>query len=603
MSINIENEIVDHMVPKVWVSKLKFSSDDEVELEATDKILLVGANNSGKSRTIREIVSKSQGGGEYSDLVVLKELVIEKKGTAQDLESYVKRSGQSVDSNFVVGDWQISRYAFQHWDYPYLKAGLCNGFIKNLDAATRLAICNLQQNVGYEEAASKPQHLIYRDDVLMEKISRLFERAFGHGLMINYLGGSQIPIHIGNKPEGPEFVDRATKAYSDEVKKYPALHLQGDGMRSYAGILFEAVASSRDVIFIDEPEAFLHPPQARKLGQTLSTEARGQLIVATHDSDILRGFLEGNKGKVRILRIRREGNKNWVYEASPASIALLWKTPALRFSRALDAIFHDQAMLCEDDSDCRLISSVADYMQDIHEEAWPDTAYVPMGGKSGIPTAAEVLRAIGVPVKAVLDFDAISDVSFFEKIVKAFGGDWSAAAILWRRVSAAVVNGRTPSDAMIKANIQSLLDGAGINELPRKQDIDDAYKSKSPWADIKRHGIDAVPKGKARQDCELLLEMLEKIGIYLIPSGEIESFCPTQGGHGPKFVTNVLTHVQLDSPQLRALREFTEKVHKGCAASIKSVGKSEDRTSLKNSQAFSCGNTLLENNNESATHF
>jgi hypothetical protein len=593
MSVSLKEEVAAHVVPRAWISRLEFSSGDEVELEATDKIMLVGANNSGKSRTIREIVSKSQGGDEYSDLVVLKELDVEKKGTRTELESYVQRFGQPTDSDFVVRDWRVHRNAFHYWDHPYLKAGLCDGFIRNLDAANRLAICNLQANVGYEDAPNKPQHLLYRDDVLMAKISRLFERAFGQGLMINYLGGMHVPIHIGNKPEGPKFLDRATKAYADEVKKHPALHLQGDGMRSYAGILFEAVASTRDVICIDEPEAFLHPPQARKLGQTMSTEAQGQLIVATHDSDILRGFLEGNKGKVRILRIRRDGNLNWVYEASPDSIALLWKTPVLRFSRALDAIFHDQAILCEDDSDCRLISSVADHMQDAHQETWLDTAYVPMGGKAGIPQAAEILRAVGVPVKVVLDFDAISDGGFLEKLVKAAGGDWAAAALRWRRVSAAITEGRTPSEATIKADIRALLDSVGADELPRKQDIDEAYKSKSPWAHIKRYGLDGVPKGQARQECELLVEMLENVGIYLIPTGEIESFCPTQGGHGPKFVTNVLTHVQLDSPSLRALREFTEKVHKGSAAPTKSVGKIRDRRLPQTSEILAPGSAIL----------
>ena len=144
--------------------------------------------------------------------------------------------------------------------------------------------------------------------------------------MIDFRGGSRIPMHIGTTPSGPGYEDRASSLYSQAVSLQPALHEQGDGMKSYAGILFEAVASGRDVLFIDEPEAFLHPPQARKLGEALSTHVAGQLIVATHSSDILRGFLEGNKGKVRILRIVRDGDKNKIYEANPASIEALWKT-------------------------------------------------------------------------------------------------------------------------------------------------------------------------------------------------------------------------------------------------------------------------------------
>ncbi|MGR4877057.1 ATP-dependent nuclease [Pseudoxanthomonas sp. LARHCG66] len=577
MSAVLKDEAKAHVIPRAWLSRLEFSSGDEIELEAVDKVMLVGANNSGKSRTIREIVSKIQGGDEYNDLVVLRELVLEKKGTQEDLYSYVQRFGHKTEAGFVVGDWQVNRNAIQYWNRSYLIAGLSDGFVRNLDAASRLLICNLQMQIGDEDAPSMPQHLLYRDDALMAKISGLFERAFGQGLVINYLGGQHIPIHVGDSPDRSKFPDRATKAYTNEIKKYPALHLQGDGMRSYAGILFQAVVSARDVICIDEPEAFLHPPQARKLGQTLSTEAQGQLFVATHDSDILRGFLEGQKGKVRILRIRREGSVNWVYEASPDAIKKLWETPVLRFSGALDAMFHDQAILCEDDSDCRLFSSVADYMQETQQQTWPDTAYVPTGGKAGMPLAAEILRAVGVPVKVVLDFDAISDGAFLEKLVKAVGGDWPAAKEHWHRVSSAVREGTPPTEATIKVQIRGLLDGVPADKLPKKQDVDDAYKSKSPWSGVKKYGLNGVPNGQARQECESLIDVLQKSGIYLVPSGEIESFCPTQGGHGPKFVTSVLTNVELNSSSLRDLREFTERIHKGSAAPVKSVGKIADR--------------------------
>jgi hypothetical protein len=576
MSITFKDEAAAHVIPRVWITKLEFSSGDEIKLEATDKVMLVGANNSGKSRTIREIVSKTQGGEDYSDLLVLKNLTLEKKGTREELHSYVQRAGQRTEAGFVLGDWQFDRNSFQHWDRPYLIGGLSGGFIRNLDAASRLGICDLQMQVGDEDAATKPQHLLHRDEGLMAKISDLFERAFGQGLVINYLGGMHIPIHVGESPDRSKHPDRATKAYTQEVKKHPALHVQGDGMRSYAGILFQAIVSPRDIICIDEPEAFLHPPQARKLGQTLSTEARGQLFVATHDSDILRGFLEGQKGKVRILRIRREGTVNGIYEASPTAIKRLWETPILRFSGALDAIFHDQAILCEDDSDCRLFSSIADHMQEVQQQTWPDTSYVPTGGKDNVPLAAEVLRAVGVPVKVVLDFDAISDGVFLKKLVKATGGDWAAADVHWRRVSAAINNSTPPCNAKIKAKIQELLDSVSADSLPKKQDIDDAYKSKSLWAGVKKHGLDGVPNGQPRRDCEQLVDLLQGMGIYLIPSGEIESFCPTQGGHGPRFVTSVLTNVELNSPSLRDLREFTEMVHKGSAAPVRSVGNSNE---------------------------
>lgn len=52
-------------------------------------------------------------------------------------------------------------------------------------------------------------------------------------------------------------------------------------MKSYAEILFEAIESNLDITFIDEPEAFLHPPQVWRLGETMSSEVQGQLVVST----------------------------------------------------------------------------------------------------------------------------------------------------------------------------------------------------------------------------------------------------------------------------------------------------------------------------------
>lgn len=54
-----------------------------------------------------------------------------------------------------------------------------------------------------------------------------------------------------------EFVDRVSNAYVNAVREKPLLDKQGDGMKSYAGILFEAIVADLDITLIDEPEAFL----------------------------------------------------------------------------------------------------------------------------------------------------------------------------------------------------------------------------------------------------------------------------------------------------------------------------------------------------------
>lgn len=548
--------------PSAIIEKLKFSGGSEFVLEPNEKIILVGPNNSGKSQAIREILSLSENRNEEISLVI-SEIKISKRGSTEDLRSFLENEGDYVTGSYRYGDWAIPESYLEFWSRPYLINGLLNGFFKKIAADERLTICVQQNSIAPNEQKSKPQHILYEDEALMAKISTLFKRAFGKDIMFDFRGGSRLPIHVGDFPELESGTDRVSDSYVKAIRENPLLDKQGDGMKSYAGILFEAVVANRNVTLIDEPEAFLHPPQMRRLGETLSSEVSGQLIVATHSSDIMRGFLEGTQGNVRILRIRREGMVNLVSEASPTVIKDLWEKPELRYSNALEGIFHEQTIICEDDSDCRLINSVADYLSTTTEQQWQDTAYVPTGGKHGIPKVAAVLRKIGVPIKAVFDIDFLCESSLVKSTVDAFGGQWTDIEPLWTRVDAAVRSGNKAKTVQeIKQDIAEILAKAGIDDLP-KGDVIEAMKQGKPWAEVKKYGTRGIPKGDAQRDYNLLRDKLEQIGIFLIPVGEIENFCPDIGSHGPKFITKLLANVSLDDERLADLRTFVDKVHKG----------------------------------------
>jgi len=60
-----------------------------------------------------------------------------------------------------------------------------------------------------------------------------------------------------------------------------------------------------------------------------------------------------------------------------------------------------------------------------------------------------------------------------------------------------------------------------------------------------------------------LKNKLEEIGIYLVPVGEIENFCPDLGSHGPRFVTKLLSSVSMDDVRLTELRSFVDRLHNG----------------------------------------
>lgn len=548
--------------PTVSISELSFSGGNTFQINENEKIILVGPNNSGKSQSLREIVSIC-GDGKTDRTLVVKDLKIIKKGTLEELEGFLKAEADYVGVSYRYKSWQVHENHIRLWNNEYLIGQLIEGFIKNIAANDRLSICEQQSSISPEVQKTKPQHILYDDELLMNKISRLFKKAFGKELMFDFRGGNKLPIHVGDLPNIQGLIDRVSDLYVQAVRENPLLDKQGDGMKSYAGILFEAIVSDLDIILIDEPEAFLHPPQMRKLGETLASEVSGQLFVATHSSDILRGFLEGTQGNVRILRISREGNFNIVMEASGETIKDLWEKPELRYSNALEGIFHEQTIICEDDSDCRLINSIADHLDMNSKEQWLDTAYVPTGGKHGVAKVADVLRKIGVPVKVVFDIDFLSEQTLVKNTVLAFGGDWVEIEPLWNRVDAAVRGGnKAKTKPEIKKDIIKIINDSKESELP-KGDISEALKQGKSWSVVKKFGEKGIPNGEAQKDYRSLRNSLEKIGIYLVPVGEIENFCPDMGSHGPKFVTKLLSTVPLADERLSELRTFVDKVHKG----------------------------------------
>ena len=63
-----------------------------------------------------------------------------------------------------------------------------------------------------------------------------------------------------------------------------------------------------------------------------------------------------------------------------------------------------------------------------------------------------------------------------------------------------------------------------------------------------------------RSSAKKLLAELQKFGIHIVPIGELESFCRTVGGHGPRWVSEVLKRRIKDDPELGEARAFVDAV-------------------------------------------
>lgn len=556
--------------PRVAITSLTFSDGNKVPISANDVVLVVGPNNAGKSAGLRAIRDKLQNAANKSP--VLQNLEIQRTGSLDVFKSWlsgwtVQQFGSPPDNPIfqALGHALHQNQAHSEWQRSdHILGQLSRWFCHLLSADERLQICNPPGNIALaRDNPSHPIHFLLRDDKLESRLSTKFRKAFGVDLVIHRNAGSQVPLHIGERPVPEAGEDRVSISYIERLEKLPTLHTQGDGMRSFAGVLLATSVGRESIMLIDEPEAFLHPPQARLLGTTLVQDRNKerQLFIATHSTDILRGVLDAESPDVKVIRIRRSGDTNTVRLLSNDRIKELWGDPLLRYSNILDGLFHESVVVCEADADCRFYAAVLDaaLASKADDVKRPDLMFTHCGGKARLSVVIRALREVDVPVCAVADFDVLSEEEPLKSIAESLGIAWAEIQTDWRIVKAAVDSKKPDLNADdVKKEISALLSAITTPTFPprAKTDIQTILKRSSPWAHAKLVGKAFVPSGDPSKACERLLGKLRAGGLFVVEVGELEGYARTEGGHGPKWVNAVLTRELATDPELEVARKF-----------------------------------------------
>ena len=551
-----------------------FSDGSRVPCSPNDVLIIVGPNNSGKSACLRGIRDKVQDVAKSNPVIA--QIGLGRSGSADDLFAWLG------DWTFTDSERQPGNVFFQalgigvfhsqaehDWTYRQDALGaLSRWFCKLLTTEERLQLANPAPAIPITHAApSHPIHYLYRNDQLESKLSSKFRNAFSVDLILHRGAGSEAPLYVGEAPSIGDAEDRVSLSYVRRLETLSTLQSQGDGMRSFVGVLLATLVGRESVLLIDEPEAFLHPPQAHLLGSTLAHErADGrQLFLATHSADLLRGVLDSESRNVRVLRLTRQGSTNAVHVLDNAHIRELWADPLLRYSNILDGLFHECVVVCESDGDCRFFAAVYNSLHDSESESARrlDVMFTHCGGKARLPVVIRALKEVHVPVKAVADFDILSDEKPLREVVEALGLEWSEVEHDWKCVKGAIDSKKPELNTTeIAEEIHSVLDGITEPFFPKnaKDKIQSVLRRSSPWATAKSVGKAFVPSGDPSQACERLLKTLRSAGLHVVEVGELEGFARTIGGHGPKWVNEALQRDLHKDPELDSAREFVEQL-------------------------------------------
>ncbi|ASO22944.1 hypothetical protein AHOG_26725 [Actinoalloteichus hoggarensis] len=400
-----------------------------------------------------------------------------------------------------------------------------------LGAGGRLAMSNDSQMFNLRtDHPTLPAQRMYSDRTIERTVSEATERAFGFPLSVNRYSGSEITLHVGNV-SSPETMP-PSEEYLRELFELPLLRDQGDGVRAFIGMLLPIVTSQYPLVIIDEPEAFLHPPQAYLFGKLLSEQRNNgtQIIIATHSEDIIKGVASvGSSENISISRITRANRGNSVSQIDTSALRQLFTDPLLKFYPVLGGLFSQGTILCESDSDCTYYRAILDSQPDVEgvKSAARKNVHFSYGnGLSRMARMADVLIAAGVPAAVIVDIDFLRDDADFSRLVTVMGGTPEHFKT-HRNVISSVVSGwgskvnriaaRARTAAAFDSSADKFLSNSEIKE------IQESVSPVSGWRRLKADGVQIL-SGNSISSFRVIDQGLRELGIFVVPCGELERF-------------------------------------------------------------------------------
>lgn len=532
MNTELKNtDKVEEQKPQVFLKCLTFNDKTQLTLKHNSIIVFTGANNSGKSQILKDAENCLNSSDSQRTLIITKAEydycgVIDETKFLKDC-FHINKQGlyQPLGSGNAFGKDTLQSY----WKNRTLYSGLHKLFVKRLSTELRLTASN-----ALNRSREPEKHPIYRlvnNEALAQKISEYFCQAFKVDLIVNRNEMQEIPLHVGHAPDKNAFTIARQDDYYTQVAALPELQDQGDGMRSFASILLDTFTSEHSITLIDEPEAFLHPPQARLLGKMLAKNNPNnrQLLISTHSEDFLQGLLDADNENVTVIRINREGNINNMSVLKNDKIKELWGNPLLRYSNILSGLFHEKVVVCESDYDCLFYQAILDAIYEHKNEIAPDILFTHCGGKDRVKDVVKALKAVKVPTVAICDFDLLNASHVFKPIVEAFGLDWKD---------------------VLSAEMKTIYDGMNAK----------CSVGNDAWGQIKKIGK-AGFTGEEPAAYEKVEAVCKSNGLFVVPVGEIECFDKTVNKEKKDWVYHILENYDLAvESKLETARKFVQEV-------------------------------------------
>lgn len=503
-----------HLIEKISLKSGPKGSSQPLEFVPASVNVFVGPNHSGKSLLLRELQAAIQHPQQAPLRKVLKDLSFtpwtdeEKKIIADELKASAKPAPEDATNMVRLENKHYFRNVNKVWfetfleQLPHIRDLSTNEAMREyflhriflmLGGGERLS---LLQPTERESPLGKYglilSRLVFSDDKRKKAQSIIYD-AFKCHFVISTVGKNFEPmISIQEPPAGVErsLEDKAVEFF----RQCRPLQEMSDGVKAFCGMVASVVANDARVIFIDEPEAFLHPALSTKLAIELCrlAQANGQqLFIATHSASFLKGCVQAGV-YVNIIRLTYRENSATSRLLPQQELVPLMRQPLLRSIGALTGIFYESVVVTEADADRAFYDEVNHRcLGNHHAGGIADCLFLNAQNWQTTSRIIAPLRRLGIAAAAIVDIDLLleSKSDAFQTLVE----------------SAGMPTATRQSLGQLRGNLHAIL--------------------KPLEKDVKKRGIACVT-GNNQRDLLNFIDQLANYGVFVVPTGELECWLP-----------------------------------------------------------------------------
>lgn len=505
---------------------------EPLSLDVAPVTVFVGPNNSGKSRLLTEI-DEYCASGPRADSFILNSLdfaSLDEERATELISSITGKPnpGEALQAGHVIVASRRARLQVPlanitkmvmnpAYQLPPFCQWFLTHFVLKLDGQSRIGLVADQPAGDLQSPAHSSFQSLFRDNQKREEVRRIVKEAFGMYFVMDPTHVGQLRIRLADRPPIDETEERGLHDAAVQFHSQAMLIANAsDGVKAFTGIISEVIAGDPRIMLIDEPEAFLHPSLAFKLGYELSRasiSADKRVFVSTHSPSFVMGCIQSG-APVNIIRLTYRSGSATARALPSTDLLKLMRNPLLRSTGVLSGLFYEFVIVTESDADRAFYQEINERLLKFKPE-WgiPNCLFLHAQNKQTIRTIIEPLRQLGIPAAGIIDIDAL----------KEGGSPW-----------------------------MNLLSASGVPSLSQQSLAalrTAVFKALvATGKDMKREGGVELLEGEEREAAENLIQHLADYGTFVIPGGELEHWLKGLGatGHGPSWLISAFERMGED---------------------------------------------------------